>query len=81
MSQDPRFQSKVAGLSVDELSAALRAAMIEVEKQFPKGVGVAVFTFDMDAAGAGGFGWIANANREDMIAALVEWIQVQRGRN
>lgn len=81
MTHDPRYQSGIAGLTPEELQAKMIEAMREVQKVFPKGTGVAVFTFDINKAPAGGFGWIANGNREDMIAALVEWIQIQRGRN
>lgn len=77
---DPRYQSKIGGLSTEELSAKLREAMKEVETKFPPGTGIAVFVFDRGVA-PGGFGWIANADRNDMIDALVEWIQIQRGRN
>lgn len=80
MSHDPRYQSKIAGLTVEQLADKMRAAMKEVEKVFPPGTGIAVFTFDRGVS-PGGFGWIANGSREDMIAALVEWIQIQRGKN
>lgn len=78
---DKRFATGIKGITPEELPDKLRAAIADVEKHFPKGTGIAVFTFDLNAHGAGGFGYIANAKREDMIEALVEWIQIQRGRN
>lgn len=78
---DKRFETGIKGVTPDELPDKLRAAIKDVEKHFPKGTGIAVFTFDLNQTGAGGFGWIANGDRGDMIDALVEFIQRQRGTN
>ncbi len=75
------YAAPIAGLEAEELATKLRASIAAVQGQFPFGTGVAVFVFDLNAKGAGGFGWIANAKREDMIVALLEWIKIQRGRN
>jgi hypothetical protein len=75
---DARYQAPVAGLSPDELAAKLRASIAAVQGQFPYGTGVVVFTFDMAGAKGNGLGYIANAERADVIKALEEWIRHQR---
>lgn len=74
------YEAPIAGVPTSDLPDKLRAAMKEVEKHFPEGTGIGLFVFDRGVKG-GGFGWIANADRSSMIDALVEWIQIQRGRN
>lgn len=77
---DPRYQAPVGGMSAPVLPEKLRAAMLELEKQFP-GLGVTLFVFDYGGATAGGIGYISNARRDDMINAITEWLQKQRTRS
>lgn len=77
---DHRYESPIAGVSAEQLPAKMRAAADAAGAHFPAGTGIAVFVFDRSKKG-GGFGWIANAVRGDMIKALLEWIAHQRGRN
>lgn len=77
---DARFKSGIRGVSPDELPVKLRAAIEKIAADFPNDTGIALFVFDRGAA-PGGMAYIANVKREDMIAALVEFIQRQRGQN
>lgn len=80
MKDDSRYQVGVGGIPADEVPAKMQEAMKAAQACFPPETGVAVFAFDRGTK-VGGFGWIANANRGDMIVALQEWIRRQRGRN
>lgn len=78
---DARYEEPVAGLADKDLAARMQLAIQAAVDLFPKGTGVAVFTFDMGQPTGGGFGWICNGHRGDMIRALLAWIQHQRRRS
>ena len=71
---DPRYKQPVAGLAPDELAAALRIAFASVVREFPPKTGICVFVFDFGAGGDRGLGYIANAQRADMVKSLREWL-------
>lgn len=66
------------GLEPEELKKILNKAMVAVSKEFPPQTGIIVFAFDFGPGG--GMSYASNANREDAITALEEWIRNVRTR-
>lgn len=75
---DPRYTSPVGKMSEAVLPDKLRAAIKDLEKQFP-GLGVTLFVFDFGGPG-GGISYISNAERSGMIETVREWIKKQGER-
>lgn len=71
--KDRRYQVGVNGLEPEELKKVLNKAMVAVVKEFPPRTGVIVFAFDFGEGG--GMSFASNANRDDAITALEEWIR------
>lgn len=71
------FDVPVNGMSVIELPRRMKRAIKAAQKELPPNTGVIVFAFDFGAGG--GMAYAANAERDDCIAALQEWIAKQRG--
>jgi hypothetical protein len=73
---DPRYARPLAQLETTELPGRMQSAIRAVQRELPPGAGIIVFAFDFGNGGA--LAYIANAQREDCIAALEEWIRKQR---
>jgi hypothetical protein len=69
---DPRYEHPVAGVDLLALPGRIRAAMDAARRELPPGTGVILFAFDFGAGG--GLVYIANAERDDCIRLLKEWI-------
>jgi hypothetical protein len=76
---DPRYESPVSDLTAAQLAAALRKSVVDVKANFPKGTGVCVFAFDLGKPG--GVGYIANAQRADMVKMLRHWLRKQASQS
>lgn len=75
---DRRYEVPVANLQPDELAETMKRSLAAVQRELPKGTGVIVFAFDFGQGG--GLSYISNANREDAIRMLQEWIRNVRSR-
>jgi hypothetical protein len=74
---DPRYTVPVKGMTPATLEFALRQSIESVKQNFPDRTGILIFTFDFGPAGEGGLGYISNADRKDVIAAMRDWIKRQ----
>lgn len=71
----PRYEHPVGGLAADKLGERMRAAIDAARRELPPGVGVTLFAFDF--GGGGGLAYISNAQRDDMVIAVREWLATQ----
>lgn len=76
---DPRYEVKVGTLTPPQLKSVINKAMVAVTKEFPPRTGVVVFAFDFGEGG--GLAYTSNANRDDVVKMLVEWLRRVTGRN
>lgn len=70
---DKRYEVAVNGLEPEELKTVLNKAMVAVTKEFPPKTGVIVFAFDFGEGGV--VSYASNAQRDDAITMLEEWIR------
>lgn len=68
------YREPVNGVGVRVLPERMRDAIKAVQDIMPPNTGVIVFAFDF---GGGGMSYISNAQRDDAVAALKEWITLQ----
>lgn len=73
---DTRFKTPLRGLSTMQLPGVMKRVIKKVERLLPPRTGVIVFAFDFGEGG--GMAYVSNADRDDAIRALEEWIRKQR---
>lgn len=69
---DPRYQAGLRGIPVDEVPAKIRAACRAAQAELPPKTGIVLLAFDFGVAG--GLAYISNADRDDVLAVMKEWI-------
>ncbi len=70
------YREPVGGIGVRELPERITEAMKELEARFPK-LGVTLMVFDFGESGGMAYG--SNANRADMVRAMLEFIDKNIG--
>lgn len=78
MPSDPRYQAPVGNMAAEVLPTKLKAAIADLERQFP-GLGLTLFVFDFGPSG--GMSYISNAERADMVRALREFLRKQSNQS